>query len=76
MKNNKIQLPKFLKNRYNVWKTTSYLQNEKLILETNKNIITTSRNSKGQPATFKSSIKSREFLPLDRHNERQSPSRG
>ena len=31
MKNNKIQLPKFLKNRYNVWKTTSYLQNEKNI---------------------------------------------
>ena len=29
MKNNKIQLPKFLKNRYNVWKATSYLQNEK-----------------------------------------------
>ena len=31
MKNNKIQLPKFLKNRYNVWKATSYLQNEKNI---------------------------------------------
>ena len=31
MKNNKIQLPKFLKNRYNVWKSTSYLQNEKNI---------------------------------------------
>ena len=31
MKNNKIQLPKFLKNRYNVWKATSYFQNEKKI---------------------------------------------
>ena len=31
MKNNKIQLPKFLENRYNVWKATSYLQNEKNI---------------------------------------------
>ena len=31
MKNNKIQLPKFLKNRYNVWKATSYLQNVKNI---------------------------------------------
>jgi len=31
MKNNKIQLPKFLKNRYNVWKATSYFQNEKNI---------------------------------------------
>ena len=31
MKNNKTQLPKFLKNRYNVWKSTSYLQNEKNI---------------------------------------------
>ena len=31
MKNNKIQLPKFLKNRYTVWKATSYLQNEKKI---------------------------------------------
>ena len=31
MKNNKIQLPKFLKNRYKVWKVTSYLQNEKNI---------------------------------------------
>ncbi len=31
MKNNKIQLPKFLKNRYNVWKATSYLQNQKNI---------------------------------------------
>ena len=31
MKNNKIQLPKFLKNRYNIWKATSYLQNEKKI---------------------------------------------
>ena len=30
--------------------------NNELILETNKNIITTSRNSKGQPATFKSLI--------------------
>ena len=28
----------------------------RLILETNKDIITTSRNSKGQPATFKSLI--------------------
>ena len=31
MKNNKTPLPKFLKNRYNVWKATSYLQNEKNI---------------------------------------------
>ena len=31
MKNNKIQLPKFLKNRYNIWKASSYVQNEKNI---------------------------------------------
>ena len=31
MKNNKTLLPKFLKNRYNAWKSNSYLQNEKKI---------------------------------------------
>lgn len=37
-------------------KNTKNDSNKELILETNKNIITTSRNSKGQPATFKSLI--------------------
>ncbi len=37
-------------------KNTKNDSNNELILETNKNIITTSRNSKGQPATFKSLI--------------------
>ncbi len=37
-------------------KNTKNDSNIELILETNKNIITTSRNSKGQPATFKSLI--------------------
>ena len=37
-------------------KNTQYNTNNELILETNKDIITTSRNSKGQPATFKSLI--------------------
>ena len=37
-------------------KNTQSNTNNELILETNKNIITTSRNSKGQPATFKSLI--------------------
>ena len=31
MKNNQNWLPKFLKNRYNIWRATSYLQNEKNI---------------------------------------------
>tara|TARA_Y100001970_G_scaffold192871_1_gene234427 strand:+ start:1021 stop:1635 length:615 start_codon:yes stop_codon:yes gene_type:complete len=31
MKNQKITLPKFLTNRYNHWKSTSYFQNEKNI---------------------------------------------
>ena len=37
-------------------KNTQSNTNNELILEANKNIITTSRNSKGQPATFKSLI--------------------
>tara|TARA_B100000035_G_scaffold118924_1_gene100857 strand:- start:15 stop:455 length:441 start_codon:yes stop_codon:yes gene_type:complete len=37
-------------------KNTENNSNSELILETNKDIITTSRNSKGQPATFKSLI--------------------
>ena len=37
-------------------KNTKNDSNNELIIETNKNIITTSRNSKGQPATFKSLI--------------------
>ena len=31
MMNKKIPLPRFLSNRYNLWKSTSYLQNEKNI---------------------------------------------
>jgi len=31
MKNKKILLPRFLNNRYNIWKSTHYLQNEKNI---------------------------------------------
>ena len=31
MINKKVLLPKFLSNRYNIWKSTSYLQNEKNI---------------------------------------------
>jgi len=37
-------------------KNTQSDSNNELILETNKDIIITSRNSKGQPATFKSLI--------------------
>ena len=37
-------------------KNTENNSNSELILETNKDIITTSRNSKGQPATYKSLI--------------------
>ena len=31
MMNKKTFLPRFLSNRYNIWKSTSYLQNEKKI---------------------------------------------
>ena len=46
-------------------KNTQSGSNNELILETNKNIITTSKNSKGQPATFKSLIEVKLIIKED-----------
>ena len=46
-------------------KNTQSDSNNELILETNKNIITTSKNSKGQPATFKSLIEVKLIIKED-----------
>ena len=46
-------------------KNTQSDSNNELILETNKDIIITSRNSKGQPATFKSLIEVRFTIKED-----------